>query len=62
MNQPVTVADFRIAGSGQLYITKSPEKQLVSNLAEQANILIARDGFSDDVRDIVQAIATLKQN
>lgn len=62
MNQPATVADFRIPDSNQLYSTKSPEKKLVSNLAEQANKLIERDGFSDEVKDIVQAIATLKQN
>ncbi|WP_263282760.1 hypothetical protein [Sporolactobacillus terrae] len=38
------------------------EKELIENLAEEANQIIASNGFSEDVKEIVQAIATLKHN
>lgn len=51
-----------MAASGVLTIGPSPEKQLISNLAEQANTIIAKQGFNDDVKDIVKAISILKQS
>ncbi|MDF2791497.1 MAG: hypothetical protein K0S80_4599 [Neobacillus sp.] len=62
MHQPATIADFQSTSMNQLRVIQSPEKRLIANLAEQANTIIEHDGFNDEVKDIVQAIATLKQN
>ncbi|EST12236.1 hypothetical protein [Sporolactobacillus laevolacticus] len=38
------------------------EKELIENLAVKANKIIERDGFNDDVKEIIQCIGVLKQN
>jgi hypothetical protein len=38
------------------------EKELIANLAEQANVIIEQSGFCEEVKEVIQAIATLKQN
>jgi hypothetical protein len=62
MNQPAKVSDFRQLNNLPLEVVQSPEKRLIANLTQQANTIIERDGFNDEVKDIVQAIATLKHS
>lgn len=54
--------DYRHINMALIFSAQSPEKRLIGNLVNQANEIIERDGYTDDAKEIVQAIATLKHN
>lgn len=62
MSKPVSIGDYRRANAALLFDAQSPEKRLISNLVNQANAIIERDGYTDDAKEIVQAIAILKHS
>ncbi|BBN97456.1 hypothetical protein [Sporolactobacillus terrae] len=62
MTKPSTIADYQKSDMNHLSIVQSPEKRLIGNLVSQANEIIERDGYTEDAKEIVQAIAILKHN
>lgn len=62
MSKPVSVGDYRRTNVSLFIGSQSPEKRLISNLVNQANAIIERDGYNEDAKEIVQAIAILKHS
>ncbi|MFT8930058.1 MAG: hypothetical protein ABF969_12055 [Sporolactobacillus sp.] len=61
MIKATLIRDLQTPAMEQLVILPNQEKQLVSNLAAQANTILVTDGFTDEVREILQGIQMLKK-
>ncbi|MFT8928485.1 MAG: hypothetical protein ABF969_04025 [Sporolactobacillus sp.] len=59
MGQPVSIQEFLTQHPAMLP-NRSEVKQLISNLAAEANEILITNGFTDEVREILQSIQMLK--
>nr|DAL87916.1 MAG TPA: hypothetical protein [Caudoviricetes sp.] len=63
MSKPVSIGDYEMQHPGSYAdIDTVSEKQLISNLASQANQELAVNGFTDKAKDILQILVTLKRS
>ncbi|WP_028983294.1 hypothetical protein [Sporolactobacillus terrae] len=54
--------DYGHINMALFFSSQSPEKRLIGNLVNQANEIIEHDGYTEDAKEIVQAIAILKHS